>query len=179
MSTSQDFPVNSFGSTVDAEYAYLYNRSGGALVLGDVVVMNDLGTNTTYDDTDGSDTDVDKNVIAIAATEINNRVRVAAENIANGAKGKFWVRGRVPVKVASLAASAVMGAKLTVSSAAADGSTVVAKQLHARLANSGTGPLNALTAAQQTYGSTKVGTTNTAAVVLCDFEGDGEGFVGV
>lgn len=177
--SNQDFPVNSFGSTTDAEYAYLYNRTGGALVAGDVAAMNDLGTNTTYDTVDGASTDVDKNVIAIAATEINCRMRVAAEAIADGAKGKFWVRGRVPIKVSSLAATAVMGATLTVSSAAADGSTIVAKQLHARLANSGTGPLNAITAAQQTYGITKEATATAAAVVICDFEGDGKGLVGV
>jgi hypothetical protein len=167
------------GAGSDVQTQTLINRTGGTLVPGDVVSMNDLGTDTTYDTVDGTDNDVDKNVVAIVAADINTRKRVALETIANGERGLFAVSGRVRVKVASLAANCVMGARLTTSNAAADGSTVVAKQLHARLDNSGTGPINGLSAAQQTFGITKEATTNTAAVVWCDFRGDGEGIVGV
>lgn len=171
--------MHEIGGGQDVEAQFYINRTGGTLVPGDVVSLNDLGTDTTYDTVDGTDNDVDKNVTAIVAADINTRKRVALETIENGQKGLFAVSGRVKVKVASLAANCIMGAHLTTSSAAADGSTVVAKRLHARLANSGTGPLNALTAVQRTYGITKEPTTSTAALVWCDFEGDGDSLVGV
>lgn len=169
--------MKEMGGGSDVEYEYLYNRSGSATAVGDVLSMNDLGTNTTYDTVDGTDNDVDKNALAIVAADINTRKRVAMEIIPDGSRGKFAIRGRVQVKVASLAASCVMGGVLTTSSAAADGTTIVAKQLHVRLNTGGTGPLDALTLPQQTYGTTKEATTNTAAVVWCNFEGDGDGIV--
>lgn len=167
------------GSRLETLECYLVNQTGGDLVEGDVVSMNDLGTNSTYDTVDDTENDVDGVAVAIVAADINTRKRVAAGPIKAGALGRFYEQGRIPVKVASLAATAVMGARLTTSSAAADGSTIVAKQLHARLDNSGTGPLNAITAVQMCYGITKEGTTSSAAVVICDFYGNGDFLVGV
>lgn len=178
MSTNQDFPANSFGSTADGDYVYLYNRTGGALVANDVAAMNDVGTNSTYDDTDGSATDVDKHVIALASTELACRLRVAAEPIAANAKGKFWVRGRIPVKVSSVDTTATSGAFLTISGNATTNGTVTAKQLYARPLASGTGNFDAVTVPMVIFGRTKAASAATAAAVLCDFDGDGIGIAG-
>lgn len=169
--------LHAIGCGQDLEWEWLYNRSGAATAIGDVLSMNDLGTNTTYDLVDGTENDVDRNALAIVAADINTRKRVALDVIPNGERGRFAIRGRVQLKATSMAATCVMGGVLTASSAAADGSTVVAKTLFVRLNTGGTGPLDAFTLPQQTFGITKEATTSTAAVVWCDFEGDGAGIV--
>lgn len=163
------------GAKPDVEVIYGFNRTGAAVTKGYVGVLNDNGTNASYDDADESDTDADKNVIAMTATDVECRAVVALEAIAADKIGRWAIKGRVQAMVASQAGDAttvVRNAPITLSSHITDVSTVTAGQFTSRN-KTGSGSLDAVTVRIKTFGVTRASTTNTAALTWIDLNGDG------
>lgn len=163
------------GAKPDVEVIYAFNRTGASVAKGYVGVLNDNGTNASYDDYDSSDTDADKNVIAMTATDVECRAVVAMETIPDGEIGRWAIRGRVQAKVASQAGDAttvVRNSPITLSSHITDVSTVSAGQFTSRN-KTGSGSLDAMTVRVMTFGRTRESTTNTAALTWIDLYGDG------
>jgi hypothetical protein len=164
------------GAVPDTEYIMAWNRTGATRTRGYVAVLNDNGTNTTYDDADGSDTDAERNVIAMTATDVECRAVVLADERATADKWCRWcIRGKCQAMVASQAGDATavpMNSPITLSSHITNVSTVSAGQFTSRN-RTGSGSLDAVTVDIKVFGVTRESTTNTAALKWIYLDGNG------
>lgn len=167
------------GGRPDSQFIWAFNRTGAARTKGYVAVVNDNGTNASYDDLDGSDTDQDKNVIIMTATDIECRAVVLAQpNAAANEWCKWQIKGRCQAMVGSQADGTISipkNAPLTQSSHVTDGSAVNAGALTARQ-KTGTGSMDGVTASSVlTFGRTMEAVTSAAAALTwIRLNGDGD-----
>lgn len=164
------------GMIPDSRTRTLFNRTGAAVTKGYVGVVNDNGTNAAYDDFDGSDTDRERNVIALTTSDIECRAVVAAEDIPAGQAGRWYTKGRCQAMVASQAGDATtvaINSPITLSSHITTGASVSAGQFTSRN-KTGSGCLDATTVTLMVFGRTRETTTNTAALKWIDLNCDGD-----
>lgn len=163
------------GAIPDTEFVMLWNRTGAARTKGYVAVINDNGTNATYDDADGSDTDAEKNAIIMTATDVECRAVVLADkNIAADGWGRWCIKGKCQANVAAQAAGATvpMNGPLTLASSTTDVSAVIAGQFTARN-KTGTGCLDAVTVDIKAFGVVRESVTTTMALKTIYLDGNG------
>lgn len=163
------------GAVPDTEYIMAWNRTGATRTKGYVGVLNDNGTNATYDDADGSDTDAEKNVIIMTATDVECRAVVLdTPSAPNNSWARWCIKGKCQAMVAAQAAGATvpMNGPLTLASSTTDVSAVIAGQFTARN-KTGTGCLDAVTVDIKCFGVTRASVTTTATLTWIYLDGNG------